>query len=121
MALAALTACAPAAPTAEDLVPEYLGVETTLLADDLVQFNVSMTKALSTRDLQDYADCAAAQYAVIRGWTFAQHVRTNVNERAGVWAADAVYTISPDLPDGLKKIDAEVTVAACLESGIPTV
>jgi hypothetical protein len=117
----ALVACAPPAPVAEDFIPEYLGVETNLLDGDLVQFNVAMTKAQSSRDVERYAECAAAQYTVIRGYGFARHLRTKVNEEGGVWSADAVYTISPTLPDGLAKIDAEVTVADCKASGIPTV
>ncbi len=117
----ALAACAPPAPTAEDLIPEYLGVETIVLDGDLVQFNVAMTKALSEEDVLRYAECAAAQYTLFRGYAFARHLRTNVYEEGGVWSADAVYTISPTLPDGLAKIDAEVAVAACEESGIPTV
>ncbi|MEM8538993.1 MAG: hypothetical protein AAGF56_14170 [Pseudomonadota bacterium] len=117
----ALAACTPPVPVAEDFIPEYLGVETVLLDGDLVQFNVAMTKALSDADVQRYAECAAAQYTLIRGYGFARHLRTNVNEEGGVWSADAVYTISPTLPDGFAKIDAEVVVAACEESGIPTV
>ena len=117
----ALAACTPPAPTAEDLIPDYLGVETIELGGDLVQFNVAMTKALSQKDVQRYAECAAAQYTLFRGYGFARHLRTNVYEEGGVWSADAVYTISPTLPDGLAKIDAEVVVAACEESGIPTV
>lgn len=116
----AVTACEPV-PTAERFIPDYLGVETMLLDDELVQFNVSMTNALSGRDVSNYAECAAAGYTLIRGWGFARHLRTNIDEEAGVWRADAVYTISPDLPRGIKTIDAEVVSAACVEKGIPTV
>ncbi len=115
-----LAAC-ETVPTAEQFIPDYRGVETQLLADDLVQFNVSMTNALSAQDVANYAECAAAGYTLIRGWGFARHLRTNVNEEAGVWAADAVYTISPALPRGIKTIDAEVVAASCAEKGIPTV
>lgn len=108
-------------PTAERFIPEYRGVETMLLDDDLVQFNVSMTNALSAQDVSNYAECAAAGYTLIRGWGFARHLRTNVDEEAGVWTADAVYTISPVLPRGIKTIDAEVVSASCAEKGIPTV
>ncbi|MEM6373129.1 MAG: hypothetical protein AAF727_10175 [Pseudomonadota bacterium] len=118
--LAPVAACTPV-PTAEQFIPDYKGVETMLLADDLVQFNVSMTNALSAEDVRNYAECAAAGYALIRGWGFARHLRTNVDEEAGVWTADAVYTISPDLPRGIKTIDAEVVSASCAEKGIPTV
>ncbi len=117
----ALAACGPAAPLAEDFIPEYLGVVSSRLDGDLVQFNVAMTKSQSARDVERYAECAAAQYTLGQGYGFARHLRTKVIEEGGVWAADAVYTISPTLPDGLAKIDAEVTVAACEETGIPTV
>lgn len=117
----ALAACEPGVPSAEDFIPEYKGVETLLLDGDLVQFNVAMTKALSTDDVADYAECAAAQYTVIRGYGFARHVRTNVGLEGGIFRGDAVYTISPSLPRGLKTIDAEVVLAECSERGIPTV
>ncbi len=117
----ALASCGAGVPTAEDFIPEYKGVETVLLDGDLVQFNVAMTKALSTNDVVDYAECAAAQYTVIRGYGFARHVRTNVAEEGGIFVGDAVYTISPSLPQGLKTIDAEVVLAECGERGIPTV
>ena len=68
-----------------------------------------------------YAECAAAQYALIRGYGFARHLRTNVDEEGGIWRGDAVYTISSALPRGLKTIDAEVVAADCAENGIPMV
>ena len=116
-----LAACTDPVPTAEDFIPEYKGVETVLLDGDLVQFNVAMTKALGPDDVSDYAECAAAQYTLIRGYGFARHVRTNVSQEAGIFRGDAVYTISPSLPRGLKTIDAEVVTARCKERGIPTV
>ena len=116
-----LCACSPPVPTAEDFIPDYRGVQTTLLDGDLVQFNVAMTKAQGNEDVAEYARCAAARYALIRGYGFARHVRTNVREEGGVWRGDAVYTISPSLPRGLKTIDAEVTASDCVEKGIPTV
>lgn len=119
--LVALAACEPVPPSAEDFIPEYLGVETVLLDGDLVQFNVAMTKAMVAENVAAYAECAAAQYTLIRGYGFARHVRTNVAIEGGVWRADAVYTISPSLPKGLKTIDAEVVTQNCRDTGIPTV
>ncbi|WP_441351130.1 hypothetical protein [Sulfitobacter sp. SK012] len=116
-----LAACVEPVPTAEDFIPEYKGVETVLLDGDLVQFNVAMTKARTSDNVAAYAECAAAQYTLIRGYGFARHVRTNVLEEGGIWRADAIYTISPSLPRGLKTIDAEVTTQNCVEKGIPTV
>ena len=109
------------APEVAQFAPVYRGVETDLLDGDLVRIAVSMTGARAPGDIEAYAECAAAQYTLIRGYGFARHLRTNVDEKGGVWAADAVYTISPSLPRGLETIDAEVVVAACAENGIPTV
>ncbi len=99
----------------------YRGVETRLLDGDLVNFDVSMTGTENKNDVADYAQCAAAQYALIRGFGFARHVRTNVAYEGGIWRADAVYTISSALPEGLRTIDAEVVVANCRDNKIPTV
>lgn len=122
-ALLVLVACAPAPePGAEAAFePVYGGVQTDLLDGDLVRFRVAMTGARTNDDVTRYAECAAAQYALIRGYGFARHVRTTVAQEGGNWTADAVYTISPALPRGSKTIDAEVTVADCGLSGIPTV
>lgn len=119
---AMLAACTPTEdPSQEYFAPEYLGIETRRLDDDLVSFLVRMKGARTNADVADYGKCAAAQYALIRGFGFARHVRTNVQEEGGLWAGDAVYTISAALPDGLQTIDAEVAVAECAETGIPTV
>jgi hypothetical protein len=131
--LLALMACATAPATrgmTDEVAPalrgapesaDYRGVQTRLLANDLVQFIVTMEGARDGADPMAYARCAAAQYTLIRGYGFARHVRTTVYERAGIWTADAVYTVSPALPSGARTIDAEVTVEACTEMGIPTV
>ncbi len=120
--LSALVACTPEAePTRDVFQPEYLGVETRKLDEDIVSFLVRMKGARGNEDVAEYGKCAAAQYALIRGFGFARHVRTNVQEESGLWAADAVYTVSAALPEGLQTIDAEVVVADCQENGIPTV
>ncbi len=117
----ALAACADPAPTAEDLIPDYLGVDTALLDGDLVRFKVAMTNALEPANVAAYAECAAAGYTLVRGYGFARHIKTDVSQEAGVWEGDSVYLISPDLPDGITKVDAEVVAANCREKGIPLV
>jgi len=114
-AICALIACAPQASA-----PVYQGIQTALLDGDLVQFKVSMAGG-GQSDVSDYAACAAAQYALIRGFGFARQVRTQVAMHGGIWRGDAVYTISAALPRGTKTIDAEVTVRDCGARGIPTV
>jgi len=101
--------------------PQYDGIETKLLDGDLVNFAVAMRGARTADDVIAYAECAAAQYALIRGYGFARNVRTLVDEEGGIWTGDAVYTISPALPRGTRTIDAEVTVAECARQSIPTV
>lgn len=115
-----LSACDAAGPETRP-VPAYLGVETRLLDDDLVSFRVAMRHARSNEDLTAYARCAAAQYALIRGYGFARHLRTNFQQRDGVWRADAVYTISASLPRGMRTLDAEAVTEDCVENGIPAV
>lgn len=120
-----LSACA--APDADipvsqaEFSPVYKGIDTILFDDDLVSFQVEMTGARDNADVTAYGECAAAQYALIRGYGFARHVRTLVANEAGIWRADAIYTISPALPQGLRTIDAEVTVQNCAAQEIPTV
>jgi hypothetical protein len=123
VAAAALSACAPAADVSSmgNFDPSYQGIETILLDGDLVNFRVAMTGARDNADVEAYARCAAAQYALIRGAGFARHVRTNVAKRGETWRGDAVYTISAALPKGFRTIDAEVTVRDCGSLGIPTV
>lgn len=101
--------------------PQYLGVKTRLLDGDLVNFFVAMRGARNDADVAAYAECAAVQYALIRGYGFARHVRTQINEKNGLWSGDSVYTISAALPQGLKTIDAEVGVTDCIENAIPRV
>ena len=119
LALAVSGCAGPGAPSA--FQPDYQGVETRLLAGDLVNFHVTMRGARGAEDVDRYAECAAAQYTLIRGYGFVRHVRTNVSEEGGIWQGDAVYTVSAALPRGLKTIDAEVTAANCAENGIPMV
>lgn len=123
MALAlTLAACAAGdAPQGAPPRADYRGIETALLDEDLVNFRVAMTGARGRADVDAYARCAAAQYALIRGFGFARHVRTRIGQSGGVWYGDAVYVISPALPRGLRTLDAEVVVRDCGAQGIPTV
>jgi len=123
----ALAACAPEEPVTRDAPVadlsglEYRGIDTRLLEGDLVQFLVAIEGDVPRAAVSRYAECAAAQYALIRGYGFARHVRTKVEKRGGQSVGDAVYTISAALPRVLRTIDAEVVVSVCAEDGIPMV
>ena len=119
--MAGLAACAPQGGTEAPFAPEYLGGEVVALDGDLIAVRVAMKGARDGADIDDYTRCVAAGHTAAKGYGFLRHVRTNVDEKGGIWRADAVYTISPDLPRGLMTIDAEVAVAECAEREIPTV
>lgn len=122
-ASAALSACAATghAPKPDATrVPIYLGAEPVGLGDDLYGFAIRMRSPRAAADIDAYVTCMVAGYALQKDAGFARKVRTNVKEEGGVWIADAVYSISPELPKGQQTIDAEVTVADCKEQGIPT-
>jgi hypothetical protein len=121
-ATAALGACTPVPEVSEGRgQPVYEGVSTILLDTDLVSFSVAMRGAKDKADVEAYGRCAAAQYALDRGYGFARQVRTIVKKDGQTWVGDAVYLISASLPEGLRTIDAEVAVTECAELGIPTV
>ncbi|NBB97437.1 MAG: hypothetical protein GVY34_04590 [Alphaproteobacteria bacterium] len=109
------------APSDAPTRTQYLGVDTRLLEGDLVSFVVQVAGDNGQRAAIAYTRCAAAQYALIRGYHFARHLRTNTAQKGGIWEADGVYTISPDLPRGTRTIDAEVVVDDCKAQNIPTV
>lgn len=121
VALLTVAGCAEPAPEAAGFAPVHEGIETRLLDGDLVNFHVAMRGARGPEDVERYAECAAAQYTLIRGYGFARHVRTQVSQEGGIWRGDAVYTISESLPRGLMTLDAEVVAADCAANGIPMV
>jgi hypothetical protein len=121
--LAGLAGCAQteaAAPADQGPSPDYLGAEAAQLKDDLVQVKVQLEGARSQADVDDYARCAASGFALAGGAGFVRHVRTLNGKEGGIWSADAVYSVTPELPEGLETIDAEVTADDCRDRGIPT-
>lgn len=120
-ATAALGACTPGVEVSEGRAEAvYEGVQTILLDEGLVSLNVAMRGAKGEAEVEAYGRCAAAQYALDKSYGFARQVRTIVTKDGQMWYGDAVYLISASLPEGLRTIDAEVTVAECDELGIPT-
>lgn len=123
----ALTGCTatlpPAVPETETPLPAptYLGVQTMRMDDNLVGFRVGIDRPRASSDIDAYTDCAAAQYALIRGMGFARRVRTNIDDRGGAWVADAVYLLSAERPRGEHIIEAKPTVADCKAQSIPAV
>lgn len=111
---------APTKQVGVAFAPTYEPIETQLLDVDLVSFKATVHGARGPGDLRDATDCAAAQYALIRGYGYARHIRTNLSVEGVVWEADAAYTISIDLPRGTNTLDAAATVTECQARGLPT-
>lgn len=123
-ATAALGACAPAAevPQERGQAPVYEGAPSIVLLDDgLVSVTVALRDVTDRAEVEAYGRCVAARYALDQGFGFARQVRTLVKKDGRTWVGDAVYLLSASLPEGLRTIDAEVTVTECEELGIPTV
>lgn len=118
LATSMFAGCAAQPPASSG--PQYDGYTSLIIDDGLINFLVTMRGVEAREQITDYAECIAAGYALERGNGFARHVRTNVSKEAGIWRADAVYTISPTLPQGLRTIDAEVAVQNCAADAIPT-
>ncbi len=125
LALGLLSACAPegqevSKPTTGTL--EYIKVDTRLMSPELVNMVVTVRNPRTTTDVVAYVECAAAQYTLIRGFGFAGRVKLDVaEEKGGVWAGNAIYTLSNAHPGGRHTIDAEVTVEDCTSNNVPTV
>lgn len=113
-----LAACMPPEPLG---APQYGTVVTRLLEDDLVSIDVTMEDADNDAQVIAFGDCAAAQYALIRGSGFVRRVTNDVSRRGRIWTGEGIYTLSDSHPGGTITIDAEVTADACREQGIPSV
>lgn len=100
--------------------PDYLGGDVTLMGGDLVLVTVAARGAREQDQIDAYARCVVAGYALENHAGFARHVRTVNDKEGGVWQADAVYSVTAALPEGLVTIDTEVTVEDCAAQGIPT-
>ncbi len=120
--MAGLAACAaaPDAEAGEAVKAQYLSSEVMLMGGDLVQAKVAAKGRDAGAVLDDYARCVVAGFALKNNAGFVRNVRTLTGKEGGIWRADAVYSVTSALPEGVQTIDAEVTVADCAERGIPT-
>lgn len=85
------------------------------------QFDVRAGMISSKRQRARKEEVFEPRHGQMMRQKFARHLRINVTEEGGAWAADAVYTHLPTLPDGPATPDTDVIVAAPEETGIPTV
>ena len=118
--LAGLVGCVGAAPTDGDRAKgAFLAADVLPWKGDLIRVRVTTKLAAGAEGADEFARCVAAGYAVKNKAGFVRHVRTLTDKEGGIWRADAVYSVTAALPDGVQTIDAEVTVADCAERGIP--
>ncbi len=89
--------------------------EASFLTDDLLQVTVPVTGDPSRQTLRMITDCAAAEAVLLRDAGFARHVRTAMVEEGGNRRADAVYSVSKEVPRGNFVLDVAVQAEACRE------
>lgn len=97
----------------------YLGAEVTKLDDEIVSLDVSIQGTNQPIDVVAYGDCIVSGYARANDFGFARHLRTKTDVRGGVISANAVYTLSKNLPSGLTTIAVADQIDICSELGIP--
>lgn len=112
-----LAACSE--PSANAAGPRYSAVDALGIGTDVVNLLVSTSGTDSDAAVRDFATCAVAGFATRRGYDFARPVRIITSNEAGIWSADAVYSLSKGLPEGPQPIDAEITAADCRARGVP--
>ncbi|MEM9975446.1 MAG: hypothetical protein AAF771_14805 [Pseudomonadota bacterium] len=117
-----LAACAiTVEDPATQAAPVYSGGYASLMAGDILRVSVAMGGAATPDQLRTYADCAAVDEALFRGFAFARHVSTTLTEEAGLRQANAFYSLSTTLPRGIAPLDAATQAETCRELGIPRV
>ena len=104
-----------------DLQIEYVSATSELIEDGMVRIRVVVRNAKQGSEVLYFANCAAARYAINRGFSFVRHVTSTLDYNLESKSAEAVYFVSAALPVGFKKLDAEVVAVNCAENGIPMV
>ncbi len=82
---------------------------------------MTMSRAFASAGTRDGAMPRPAGHALGGGTKFLCHSVRNIDEEGGIWRADAVYSVSPDLPIAARVIAAATASAKCAQKGIPTV
>ncbi|MDU8945883.1 hypothetical protein [Ovoidimarina sediminis] len=103
--------CATAAPDPVSVTLE----ETRFLAENIVQVVVAVEGVPDPAVIRTATDCAAAEAAMLQRLDFARHVRTAMREEGGIRRADAVYSVTKDVPRGDFILDVAVQAEACRE------
>lgn len=119
LALMALAAC-EGPDTATDPKMQFLGAQTDLIANDMVDVTVSAARPREGA-MKAYADCVGSQYALIRGMGYARRVTSQRNGQGDVLTDKVTFLISPVAPAGDFVLNASEVVSKCKRAGVPTV
>lgn len=118
-ALMFLAACE--GPTVKTDPPmEFLGAQTRLVANDMVDVTVSAARPRKGA-MKAYADCVGSQYALIRGMPYARRVTAQRSGQSDVLTDKVTFLISPVAPGGDFVLNAGEVVSKCKRAGVPTV
>ncbi len=99
----------------------YLNSTTYVLEDGLINVVATVENARSDNVALAYARCIASRFAINRGFTFARMVANTTKQQGTRRTATAIYSVTAELPQGERKLDAEVVAVSCAENGIPMV
>lgn len=121
LALLALTACEFEREGTQVLPQSFLGAETKLQAEDIVEITVTVARPRPGA-LQAYSDCVGAQYTLIRGMTYLRRITTfpDVSGLADVLREKTTYLLANEPPSDTALTAAQI-VATCKANQIPTV
>lgn len=121
LALLALSGCEFEREGTQALPQSFLGAETKLQAEDIVEITVTVARPRPGA-LQAYSDCVGAQYTLIRGMTYARRITTfpDISGLADVLREKTTYLLANDPPSDTALTAAQI-VATCKANQIPTV
>lgn len=119
-AVVLLSACAQRIGSSVSDPVTFMGAKTRLIARDMVQVTASVAHPVAGAATA-YADCVAAQYALIRGMSHASRVTSTTTGQADIVSEKTTYLVSSVAPDGKNVLNAQEIVTRCKANNVPTV
>lgn len=88
-------------------------------ATDLVSVIVQLREGVDDSTAFAYATCTLAAWSRTTKTPYGRHIRTLSSERNGVLTVESVFTMSTDLPLGLRVMERDKTLQDCRANGVP--
>ncbi|SDD22434.1 hypothetical protein SAMN05421538_101148 [Paracoccus isoporae] len=88
-------------------------------AAELVSVVVQLREGVDESTAFAYATCTLAAWSRTTKTPYGRHIRTLSSERNGVLTVESVFTMSTDLPLGLRVMERDKTLQECRANGVP--